>query len=161
MRNNENENIKFIKELTAALAYYKLIYIEIITKDKSVDAFRMLGAESYFNKVIEEDKEENISLESTNLYMIKKFNELMKIAKSGRVSLSTIVTKDLDNLEWLGEIIDNIDPNEKLKDTICNSCSYDVYDEVFSSKIKEATISYKKRVLEDECDSILKLSKKK
>lgn len=160
MRSFENENIKFIKELTSALAYYKLLYIGIITKEKSIDAFKMLGAESYFNKLIEEDKEGNISLESTNLYMIKKFNDLMKIAKSGRVSLSNIVVNDINNLGWLGEIVDNLDPNEKLKDSICNNCSYEVYDKIFSSKILVATVSYKKRVLENECDSILKLSKK-
>ena len=93
--------------------------------------------------------------------MMQKFNGLIKTVRKGRVSLSTIITNDLANLDWLGEIISTIDPKEKLKDTICKSCSYELYEQLISTKLLESPEIHSKREIEKECNSILKLSKKK
>ena len=154
-----NENTKYVSELTTALAYYKLIYVESLTKDKSLDSFILLGGEDYLDKVIREDSD-NISLETTNLYMMKKFNRLIKTATTGRVSLSNIILKDINNLGWLDEIISEIDPSEKLRDTICGSCSYEVYDKIINSRIIGSSHINEKKELQTECEEVLKLLKK-
>ena len=158
----KNENIGFIKDVTVAIAYYKLIYIESITKDKSYDAFIMLGGNHVYDRVIQGVKEENISLEKTNLEMLERLCNLVFEANCVPVSLSSITTKELEHMGWLKELVDVLDPQATLKETICNSCSFEVYNKLIQGVLTDEEEEFDvERFKEGIIDRIVTLSKKK
>lgn len=143
----------YVNDLTKVLTYFKLIYIEKLTKDKSYDTFRMLGGDDLFETFIM--KADPHTLSSTNIEMLDKLYSL--INNASEVSLSHIVKVEIEHLDWLGEI--EIIPTELVTDTITRYASISVYENKIKDRLTSSySINSEKKAMV-KCKDIIGISK--
>ena len=160
MYNIEND-IKNEQRLDAVIDYFKLVYKTKLTKDLSYDTFAMLDGEELFNKVIEANNNGLISLSSTNFNLITDlYNNLGKVS-SITASVSLGYKKQFSNLNWLTEVIEDLEPTEKAYDTLMNNASYDVNKNLYRKEFSNMSSKCQDRIMiDDRVEKIIELSRK-
>ncbi len=160
MYNIEND-IKNEQRLDAVIDYFKLVYKTKLTKDLSYDTFAMLDGEELFNKVIEANNNGLISLSSTNFNLITDlYNNLGKVS-SITASVSLGYKKQFSNLNWLTEVIEDLEPTEKAYDTLMNNASYDVNKNLYRKEFSNMSSKCQDKIMiDDRVEKIIELSRK-
>lgn len=126
---------KLERETQAIIDYFKLICIERLTTsnfDENVNfsTIEMLGGSKLLRECLKNNNNKIISLSSLNIDLLTTLrNNLLEIQKS-KASISEIYIDNFSNLNWLYEVINNIDCNQTAWDTIkrnANYCFYNTY----------------------------------
>ena len=124
-----NEDRKVEREVVSILDYFKLIYLEKLTYGKNVDTFKLFEGDLLYKKVLNDEEEGLISLDSTNADLINDLSvKSDKITKLPH-SLSTIHEKQFNNLGWLQEIVECVDAEVSARDTIVGFSNFGTYNE--------------------------------
>jgi hypothetical protein len=147
----KNDELK----LDAILSYFKLLYIEYLTCNKSISGFKLLYGDCLLEKVFDDDQKRVISLNSTN-YMLAQ-------------DLQIYVSKALENdkkicgmygdLEWVNEIVSIIPADEKAIETIASFLPYELYAEVL--KEHNRLPMPKERIMQKRISEVCKIIKTK
>ena len=146
------EERKENKKIDAIIDYFKLLYIEDISKDKSMSAFKMLNGDLLLEKVFEADSNRLISLDSTNYMLVQDL----------QLYVSKYILLENDNsfyidLDWISEIIGKIPADEKAIETIAKFLPYNIYEKVLEKHSKLPMP--KERIMQKRINEISKIVK--
>ena len=150
----EKQELKSIEEkLEAVLSYFKLLYIEYLTYNKSVSGFKLLYGDCLIEKVLDDDSKKLISLNSTN-YMLTQDLQIFvnKIILQGNK-----INNAYGDLDWVSEIVSQIPADEKAIDTMARFLPYDLYAEVL--KKHDRLPMPKERIMQKRLSEVCKIVK--
>ncbi len=152
-KQEQDELYLIMCKLEAILNYFKLIYIEELTYNRSISGFKMLYGDSLIEKVFDDDKNKLISLNSTNYMLVQDLQiYISKIIDGGRS-----INGYYGDLDWINEIVSKITADEKAIETIARFLPYDLYDKVLK-KCDRLPMS-KERILQKRINEINKIMK--
>jgi hypothetical protein len=97
-----------------------LIKIGQLTKKENVNTFRLLGGAQLFEKLKNANEDGLFDFEMTNLQLIKELNKNLKVIRSGR-SISNSYLELFQNLDWVNNVIDENNFNEKSINTLARN----------------------------------------
>ena len=124
------------KELDCIIDYFKLVYIERLTKDRDYATFKMLDGDKIFERLEINNEEGLFSFSAKNFDLLNDLKNKLGIVLSSSYSLS--YKKQFTELDWLTNVMEYIDINERAYDSLINNASYDilnVLNEKFSNKV--------------------------
>ena len=124
------------KELDCIIDYFKLVYIERLTKDRDYATFKMLDGDKIFERLEINNEEGLFSFSTKNFDLLNDLKNKLGIVLSSSYSLS--YKKQFTELDWLTNVMEYIDINERVYDSLINNASYDVLNvlnEKFSNKV--------------------------
>lgn len=152
-----NNDRELEKKTQAIIDYFKLVYIEKLTKDKNIDAFKMLDGENLLNKVIDNNENSLISLNHTNFNFITDLKS--KLEEVNSIKISSSLAYSFSNLGWLEELITELKADETGYDTIFENAPTEVFDNIFSKDFTMNIKYSKERIMINKVKELLKSTK--
>lgn len=159
--NKFDNDIKIESAILTTLNYYKLLYIENLTKDKDYSVFEMLGGTKAFNRLLNDVNNSLFSFDYLNFDIVTNFkNDISKITTI-QTSNSPILTKELNNIDWIEDVIAFIEPSDRVCDSILLNSNLEVFNKMVSV---ESTLRFsqynKKYLMNKKIDDVKKMIKK-
>lgn len=141
-----DENVKLEKEIDAILNYFKLILVEQVTKNKSLEAFKLLNGVDMFKKLEKDIVSGFIELDDTNYKLYQRLIEKMKESEKVKYSFSPLFVfagkDEAENerkINWLSDVEMDVNCIHKsFIDTVRENCSEDVLYNVVDKSSCEA-----------------------
>lgn len=159
--NKFDEDLRLEKDILVVLNYYKLLYIEKLTKDKDYSVFQMLNGMKIFNKLVSDINGGAFSFEYSNFDIINNFKIRLERFNGEKISASPILTKELENIDWVDDVISFVEPSDKVCDSILVNANPEVFDKMVSVETRLRFSSYnKKYLMNKKFSDVKKLLKK-
>ena len=141
------KDIEQEKRTMAIINFYKLIYIEKLAFDKSLDTFVMLGGESAMNRLKMDVSDNLISLNKSNYSVISSLNSRIDKCVNGHITLGPNFREEVAHLGWLSEMIEDIDEEETLYNTLVINSNSFVYEDMIEKTFDNEITDYHKKYL--------------
>lgn len=153
------EDRKCEKKASIILDYFKLLYIEKLTYNEGIDSFKMLGGDTLFKRLLKAEEEKVISLDTNNYMMVQELKINIEKSLENTHSISEIYEKEFSDLEWLNNIVSELEPEDKANETIVNLSAYGTYNEIFADCNRIPTT--KEKIMQKRINEINKLTQKR
>ena len=113
------EDRKKEKRIEAILEYFKLLqFYKLAEQQKDRNgAFELIGGDKLYKKVVNND-EDVLSIYERNLDVMKDLKENLNMISGNKLSTSEIYKDMFKKLDWISNIIDYIEPEETINETI-------------------------------------------